>query len=1499
MIRAPPPGVDATKSTRRVWSPTRPPPGRAAFESAVLLRAHLLTPGGGPRIIADVVTADCVDSANPAKSATHAGHAVALAARSKERKYADHPPGDVFAALAIDVFRMRLAVSLQRSLAQAVHARAGRAMAAASGSRQSASFPATSYSDLLLLTRLTELPSTSPFLASLPLALDIVHSFWLALPAPSSLWASTSSWRLVSCLLPSKKAAKHSDHPPADEFVPLAVDVHGALGSQWLDLLARLARRAVSRRRGEPADFNAAGSWAQVYRMRLSVSLQRSMAHALHLRAGRALAAGSGFRQGDSFLAASLSDLRLLTPILCPRCPHARRTRSGRCLRVSAECLLPCLELLGPDVAHSRVLSFPTAGDGVTGKLVEQFEPPGTQCPVCVDGQREELQWQEEGWREGEGGPAARGTVPFRHLAHTPDLRAQARFTALVEKAASDQAVELLPPSDVRGRARLLSASSPGAAAWLQALPLYAALTMPDEVYRTAVHRLLGLLPPCLTGVTQCECGARHADPAELAAHMLRCAHGGERTASHDLLRDGMQGVFIEAGFKVAVECSSVMPILRGEDGRSHTRRADLPPRRPPSPHPRALGAASGARGREVPPMSQDVTPRASPYTCTPASASPARRSLRPSRPAAPPPCPSSPSPGAYHGAAHIASSPGAAAAATRRAIASTAAAYTKPPFSAAAAFPAVLHPASRVVPLTATLASVPLLATLASTISAAVPATFATAPPCPPPSASSTPPPPSPPPPSPSGPAPPPSPPPHLPEPLLCQHCQKSCNSRSGRAHHERACARHNKRAEQAQSAAAAGSRRGGPGRPVPSWLASLGLAAVHRRAALPLLRHVLHRVRPHLRHALCLVTQRIVTDHRDEAAWKLFILFPWLLLGRASPESCKQGQQPILEHVQLFESGHWEELLARYDAAVAASAANHGGKGAAPDRAASVCWALRFGHADELSWAVQALDDEMLAPTNAARRAALDSLHFPARSPLPPWLATFAPPEEPPRSSRRPLPHAHEHLREIFLEGEAADFQALLQICQLLARDHVAPASIRGVLCTSTLLALDKLSREPIAIGEVLYRLVSRVLWQQHAGLAQMHLAPHQYSAGLRIGGKAVVHEVHATLDQHPGWLVLAVDVRDAFNCVGRDSIAEELQDTFPSLVPLFRLGYGQPGDLLWRTGDDRVEILHCKTGIRQGDPLAGFYFVLAHNRACRSPRRHTLGSCCPRSPMTPPWSVPPQKWRQPSSPSSSSWPPSACPPLLDKCAAWSPCGHPSTLALPPRLHPPGGPPGRADLRGGAAACLTRGATPACGLTSRAAGYAAGFGHADNGHCAEAPIPGEGHPAVPRGVAGVWWRAWRPCPPPGFPPVACRSSPGFAAPWPRGSWPPPARPFLQGGVPRQLGADGRLGVPAIPCPRSACVGAGGGGGDHGPAALQVSLRSAHQELLVAHLDPAAQAVSFEHLAHTADARVQARFTAAIDKAAFATALQQLPALDLRRRARLLDSTLSQLRVL
>eukprot|EP00850_Spirogloea_muscicola_P005584 SM000025S08479 [mRNA] locus=s25:949777:954042:- [translate_table: standard] len=329
------------------------------------------------------------DRSHPAQCATKAGYAVACAARAKELKYADHPREDEFFPLAIDthgalgarwlelltqlarhtiarrfhgervdflavgslaqVYRMRLAVSLQRSMARALHRRAGRALAAASGSGQGTHFHEPSISDLWLLSRdvfVAEMGSPAAYLSLLrrrvSACLQRAQANALHQKAgralvggrrapflASSIHASISDLYvltrlLVSCSLRhpallTLSSALGSDHPAGDEFVPLAVDVHGAFGSKWLDLLHRLARRAAARRlgqRGEQPGFNVAGSLAQVFRMRLAVSMQRSLAFVVHLRAGRALAAAFGFHQGDVFPPASYSDLHLLTRVL-------------------------------------------------------------------------------------------------------------------------------------------------------------------------------------------------------------------------------------------------------------------------------------------------------------------------------------------------------------------------------------------------------------------------------------------------------------------------------------------------------------------------------------------------------------------------------------------------------------------------------------------------------------------------------------------------------------------------------------------------------------------------------------------------------------------------------------------------------------------------------------------------------------------------------------------------------------------------------------------------------------------------------------------------------------------------------------------------------------------------------------------------------------------------------------------------------------------------------
>ena len=131
-------------------------------------------PGGGPRVLADVVVADPTRSTAVAVTAVERGHAARVAAQMKEGKYADHSPDDTFIPLAVETYgcldssfdeflgtcarraaelriggldprqltsrllcfyRQRVSVALQRSQARAVHHRAARAVLSSSGAR--------------------------------------------------------------------------------------------------------------------------------------------------------------------------------------------------------------------------------------------------------------------------------------------------------------------------------------------------------------------------------------------------------------------------------------------------------------------------------------------------------------------------------------------------------------------------------------------------------------------------------------------------------------------------------------------------------------------------------------------------------------------------------------------------------------------------------------------------------------------------------------------------------------------------------------------------------------------------------------------------------------------------------------------------------------------------------------------------------------------------------------------------------------------------------------------------------------------------------------------------------------------------------------------------------------------------------------------------------------------------------------------------------------------
>jgi hypothetical protein len=81
------------------------------------------------------------------------------------------------------------------------------------------------------------------------------------------------------------KVGKYGNHYPDDTFVPLAVETYGCLDSAFDEFLGTCARLAAELRAGGLGPVPVASRLICYYRSRVSISLQRSQARAIHHRA--------------------------------------------------------------------------------------------------------------------------------------------------------------------------------------------------------------------------------------------------------------------------------------------------------------------------------------------------------------------------------------------------------------------------------------------------------------------------------------------------------------------------------------------------------------------------------------------------------------------------------------------------------------------------------------------------------------------------------------------------------------------------------------------------------------------------------------------------------------------------------------------------------------------------------------------------------------------------------------------------------------------------------------------------------------------------------------------------------------------------------------------------------------------------------------------------------------------------------------------------------------
>ena len=167
-----------------------------------------------------------------------------------------------------------------------------------------------------------------------------------------------------------------------------------------------------------------------------------------------------------------------------------------------------------------------------------------------------------------------------------------------------------------------------------------------------------------------------------------------------------------------------------------------------------------------------------------------------------------------------------------------------------------------------------------------------------------------------------------------------------------------------------------------------------------------------------------------------------------------------------------------------------------------------------------------------------------------------------------------------------------ALTRFVNLLAAGH-APSHVVPHLCGATLLASRKKGgHRPIAVGEVLRRLVSKCLSSLACRLALALLSPLQLGVSVHGGFEAIVHATSRLMSSLPDnvrW-ILFLDFSNAFNSISLETMFAEFHQHLTGLSAWMESCYScQP---LLHLGEHTI--LSC-CGVQQEDPLGPLGFAL----------------------------------------------------------------------------------------------------------------------------------------------------------------------------------------------------------------------------------------------------------------------------------------------------------------